>query len=202
MKLNTKLSSLAVSSILTIVSLTGVANAAVLITIDLSVVNKVTMTATTGLSDVTASGSDTTGIYFENFYSTPGNSLSAIFDTGNITNVENPSDGTPALFRAGGGADPGLNLWSWSSDATVTFTAGSQAFTGSATWNLTPAAYLDMVNGNTTGNIYFPADSVDDISGLAVLGTYSVAAVAVPEPSSTFLPSCGVLGLVFKRSRR
>ena len=46
-----------------------------LLIIDLSVPNQITITATAGLSAVDASGSDTTGIYMENFYSAAGGAL-------------------------------------------------------------------------------------------------------------------------------
>ena len=109
----------------------GVAQADDLLIIDLTVPNQVTITATAGLSAITASGSDSTGVYLENFYGGAGSSLSAALVSGNLTNAENATDNSPALFRAGS-SDPGLNIYSWSSASTVTFTAGSLAFTGSS----------------------------------------------------------------------
>jgi hypothetical protein len=172
----------------------GTAQADDLLIIDLTVANEITITATDGLSAVTASGSDSIGIYLENFYGGSGDALSAPLASGDFTNAENPADGSPALFRGGGGSDPGLNIWSFSSDSTVTFTEGSLAFVGSATWSLDANEYADMLAGSMSGNIYFPADTVDDIAGASVLGTYTV----VPTPGVVAL--LGLAGLA--RSRR
>lgn len=176
------------------------AQAQELLQIDLSVTNEITVTATAGLSAVTASGSDTTGIYLENFYGGAGSSLANVLVAGDFTNFLNPSDLSPSLFRGGVGADPGLNIWSFSSDTTVDFTAGLQAFTGSATWSLTAAEYADMLAGNQSGNIYFPADTEDDIAGGALLiGTYGPASV-IPEPTSiALLGGFGLLALARRR---
>lgn len=177
--------------------LAGVAQADHLLLVDLSVPNQVTISATNGVSLVNASGSDTTGVYFENFYGGAGSSLSAPLVAGDITNAENPADNSPALFRGGGGTDPGLNMWSWSTDITVTFTAGSLAFTGSGTWTLDPNEYADMLNAPAGGNLYFPADTVDDLSSAQVLGTY---AVIIPTPGAAGL--LGLAGLAAVRRRR
>ena len=167
-----------------------------LLVIDLTVVDEVTIYATDGLSAVDASGSDTTGIYFEGFYGGAGGSLSATLVSGDLTNAENPSDGSPSLFRGGGGTDPGLNIWSFSSDSTVTFTADSLAFVGSATWTLDPPEYADMLAGASSGNIYFPADTEDDIAGGALLlGTYTV----IPEPATLSLLGLGLLAVLRRR---
>jgi hypothetical protein len=172
----------------------GTAQADDLLIIDLTVANEITITATDGLSAVTASGSDSIGIYLENFYGGSGDALSAPLASGDFTNAENPADGSPALFRGGGGSDPGLNIWSFSSDSTVTFTEGSLAFVGSATWSLDANEYADMLAGSMSGNVYFPADTVDDIAGATAIGTYLV----VPTPGAIAL--LGLAGLA--RSRR
>lgn len=169
-----------------------------LLLIDLSVPNQITITATAGLSAATISGGDTTGVYLDNFYGVAGGSLSTTSTgAGNLTNAENPSDGSPALFRGGGGSDTGLNIFSWSSDVTVTFTAGELAFTGSGTWALDAPEYADMLAGNTTGNLYFPADTADDVANATLLGTYRV----IPAPGAATLLGIG-LGLGAVRRRR
>lgn len=168
-----------------------------LLTIDLSVVDQITITATGGTSLVTTSGSDTTGIYFENFYGGSGDSLSATLVSGDLTNAENPTDNSPALFRAGGGTDAGLNMWSFSSDSTVTFTAGSLAFVGSATWSLDANEYADMLAGMSGGNIWFAADDAGDLSSAMVLGSYAV----IPSPGVLSLAGLG-LGLGMMKRRR
>ncbi len=172
------------------------ASAEVLLEIDLSVVDQITISATGGLSAVTASGSDFTGVYLDGLFGADGTLVSSLV-SGDLTNAENPSDGSPALFRASSGTDTGLNIWSFSSDSIVTFTAGSLAFTGSATFDLDSLSYANLLAGNTSGDIYFPADSFDDIAGGAVsLGTYFV----IPAPSSLALLGLG--GMVCARRRR
>jgi hypothetical protein len=180
----------------------SVASADDLLIIDLSVTDQITITATDGLSDVTTTGSDVTGVYFEDFYAGPGSALTETLVAGDITNAENPADFTPELFRGGGGSDPGLNLWSWSTDFTVSFTAGETAFTGSATWTLDSAAYADMLAGGATGgDIYFAADTEDDLPGAQVIGTYAVVTNAIPEPGSAALIGFA-MGLMAVRRRR
>lgn len=168
-----------------------------LLIVDLSVVNQVTITATTGLSFGTATGGTTTGVYLQNFFngggvggygSTTGGSFASFLGTG--------TDTTPSLFRSTvAGGDPGLNIWSF--ETTATFTAGTQAFTGSGTWTVTAAQYADMLAGNTSGLVYFPADTFDDVTpNTALLGTYSV----IPTPGAAAMLGLG--GLVALRRRR
>lgn len=186
--------------LLALASCAGLASATVgnvLLCIDLSVTNQVTITATDGLSDATVSGGDSTGVYFDNFYGAAGDSLTASLVSGDITNFLNPSDASPSLFRGGAGTDTGLNLWSWSSDFTVDFTSGVQAFTGSGTWDLDANEYADMLAGNTAGDIYFPADTFDDVAGATAIGQYKVV---VPAPAG--LAVLGLGGLVAARRRR
>lgn len=184
-----------------VLALAGAASATELqklVVIDLTVPNQVTISATNGLASVDASGSNFIGIYFADFYGSAGNSLSATLVSGDFTSFENPSDGTPSLFRGGAGADPGLNLWSFSTDGTVTFTGGSQAFIGSATWTLTPERYADMLaGGERGGDLYFPADTVDDIPGAVLLGTWNVV---IPTPGAAGL--LGLAGIAALRRRR
>src|SRR5690606_2888719 len=79
----------------------------------------------------------------------------------------------PSLFRSVN-TDPGMNIWSYSATTPTTFTTGSQAFTGEATWSITPELYNAMLTAPSGGNIYFPADDSGDIATATLLGTYSV----------------------------
>lgn len=168
-----------------------------LLVVDLSVTDQVTISATDGLSAVATFGGDGTGVYFEDFYGVAGGDLSSTLVSGDLTNAENPSGGIPALFRGGSGSDPGLNIYNWSDDTTVTFMADSLAFVGSATWDLDSADYAEMLSGASSGNLYFPADTFDDIAAAELLGTYTV----VPEPATLSLLVLG-LALGVRRSRR
>jgi hypothetical protein len=180
----------------TLVMMTGVAQSQVdvLLVVDLSVPNQVTLNSTAGLSAATVSGSDGIGVYLDNFYGVGGGALNETLVSGDITNVGSPSDGTPNLFRGGGGTDTGLNLFSWSDDPTVDFIAGTQAFTGSGTWTLDADDFADMLNGNSSGNLYFPADDSGDVAGATLIGSYRVI---VPAPGAASL-----LGLGFAAAMR
>lgn len=176
------------------------AKADVVLTVDLSVVNQVTISATSGLSAITASGSDTTGFYLEGFYGGAGSALAATLVSGNLTSAQNLSDNSPSLFRGGGGTDPGLNIWSYTNDPTSDFVAGSVAFSGSATFTLDAASYADMLAGASGGDVYFPADTFDDLPGQGIIGQFSVI-TAIPEPGTFTVLGIG-LGLVALRRRR
>ncbi len=164
-----------------------------LIVIDLSVENEITVNATSATSLGTISGNDTTGFYFENFF-TSDQTIGNMLVSGDITSAAQTPNNTPDLFRGNSGTDPGLNIYSYTDDPNSTFTAGAQAFSGSATWTLTPAEYSAMLDANTNGNIYFPADTSDDIAGATLLGTYSVTFPAlstsdIPDLKITYFPN-------------
>ena len=136
-------------------------------------------------------------MYLDSFYNGPRNGgVSDTLVAGDLTNVGNASDGSPNLFTAFDVNDSGLNIFSWSPDINVDFTAGQQAFQGSATWTLDSADYQDMVNGNSSGDIYFPADDAGDLAGAQILGTWAL----IPAPSA--LAVFGLGGMVAARRRR
>lgn len=166
-----------------------------LLLVDLTVANQVTITATSNAASASASGTVFTGVLLADFYgSTTGAGLVDSLVSGDLTTAANPTDGTPDLFRGFGSS--GLNIWSFSTDTTFSITAGSQAFTGSATWSLSAAEYADMLAGNSSGDIYAPADTDDDIAGATLIGQYRV----IPAPSAMALLGLG--GLVAGRRRR
>ncbi len=182
------------------------AGATVLLEVDLSVLNTITISATSGASDATVSGRDNTGVYLDGFFGASGSSLFGTLLTGNLTNSLNPSDSSPQLFRGGLGTDTGLNIWSWSSASIVNFVAGTTAFTGSATWTLPAASYTEALAGATSGSLYFPADSFDDLPSATMIGEWQRADVSagnVPLPGTMLLIASGLLGAGFlRRSRR
>jgi len=148
-----------------------------LLTVDLSVANQITVSATTGVSAATISGPTSTGFYFQDFLASAGTlalGTTNIVGTATLTAASVAPDGTPALFRGASGADAGLNIWSYSAVTTTTFTSGQVAFAGTATWSLAPAVYTAMLTAPNSGNLYFPADDSTDIAGATLLGTYTV----------------------------
>lgn len=175
--------------------------AATLLSIDLSVANQITVTAEAGLADTSISGSDTTGIYFPNFFDTPGGFFNIGGASGDFTTANQTSDGSPILWRASG--DTGLNIYSFAIGPTASFTAGSQAFSGSSTWSLTPGRYAEFVNAPGAGAIFFPADTADDIVGQTPIGAYATSNVApIPLPAPVTLLGAALMALAFVGRRR
>lgn len=171
------------------------ASADVLLTVDLSVTDEITINATDGLSAATAAGSDSIGVLLADFFNDSSTTSGDTLVGGDLTSAENSSDGTPDLFSST--TSFGLNFWSWTDDATSTFTEDEVAFLGSATWSITSSVYAAMLAGNTSGNLYFPADTDDDIPGAILLGTWEVA---VPAPGALALLALG--GMAGTRRRR
>ena len=188
----------AIFAMLAVAGATTAASADDLILVDLSVTNQITITSTAGLSAATVSGTDNIGVYFEDFFGTNslGSAGSTLVPGGNIRPVGTTTDGSPSLFHFT--SDPGLNLFSWTNDATSSFTAGSQAFTGAATYNLTAAAYAAYTANNPigrTGNLWFEADNLADLPNASVIGTYRV----VPVPGVMSLFGVGLIAAARRR---
>jgi len=167
----------------------------VVLIVDVSVPDQVTITATGGLSAIDASGSDSTGFYLDGIFG-PGTSSLGASGGGDLTSANNLSDGSPELFRAFGG-DPGLNVYSYTDDPSSTFTTGATAFSGSGTWTISSGAYAELLAGATSGDVYFPADDDGDIAGANLIGEY----IVIPEPTSLALLGMGV-SIVLVRRRR
>ena len=176
------------------------ASAGLILEVDLSVTNTVTITATSGLSDATISGSDFTGFYLDEFFAANNNAIANVLVGGNLTSAENGSDGTPELFR-NLNSDTGLNVWSYTNDLTSDFVAGAIAFSGSGTWTISAGAYSDALAGTGSGTVYFPADDISDLPGAMAIGTWQTAS-SVPLPGSLFLMATGLIGFRFARRFR
>ncbi len=166
-----------------------------LLIVDLTVVNEITITATNGLSGGTVSGSDGIGFLLADFFVGSGPSIFNSAGVGDLNSAQNGSpDGSPALFNSS--TSVGLNVWSYTNDPTTDFVAGTQAFSGAATWTLTAGQYAAALAGNSSGTIYAIADTDDDIPGATALGTWNL----IPAPSTAALLGLG--GLAAARRRR
>ena len=186
-------------STLAVLATAGAASAqstAILLEVDLSVADEVTITATSGASAATISGSDTTGIWLDGLLDgTAGETVFNTGGTGDLTSAANGSDGTPGSFTNDPG-ETGLNVWSYTTDPTSDFTAGETAFSGSATWSVSADVYGSFAAEGSTGFIYFPADNLGDLSTATILGQW----VIVPAPGAGALLAMG--GRVAVRRRR
>lgn len=172
------------------------ASADVLLSVDLTVVDQITITATNGLSSATVSGSDGIGVYLADIFSSlSSGAISETLVSGDLVAAGDSSDGTPNLFTSFAGSF-GLNFWSWTNDDPTDFVAGTVAFTGSATWDLDAGDYAELLAGNSFGDLYAFADNDDDIPSATVIGQWSV----VPAPSSAALLGLG--GMLVARRRR
>ena len=149
-----------------------------LLVVDLSVQDRVTVTATTGLSSGTATGSTLNGFYLKDLLSNAGTvtvPLSPGFSgTPTFTAASVPTNDNPRMFR-NSGTDPGLNIWGYSATSPTTFTTGQQAFTGTVTWTVSTAVYNAMLTApDAGGEVYFSADSVGSLGTATLIGKYSV----------------------------
>jgi len=147
-----------------------------LLVIDLTTENQITITATSGASAGTVSGSTTTGFYFENLFASAGTQAigtTSYVGTPTLTAASVTTDNSPVLFRSSN-TDPGMNIYSYSATSPTTFTTGSQAFTGAATWDISADLYNALLTAPASGNVYFPADDVSDLATATLLGTYTV----------------------------
>lgn len=187
-------------------ALPSASQAATLLSVDLSVANQVTISAEPGIVNTTAFGSDGVGIYLPDFFDTPGTGFNIGDDPGgNFASSNQIADGSARLFRASG--DTGLNIYSFALGSLVSFTAGTPAFTGSATWTLTPGLYSEFVAAPGAGSLFFPADSAGDIAGLSPIGEFAtsnaVVPAPVPVPASVLLLGSVLMGLgLFGRRKK
>ena len=160
-----------------------------LLVVDLSVQDRVTFTATTGLSSGTVSAATIDGFYLKDFLSNAGTVAVPISPpytgTPTFTPASVPTNNNPKMYRALG-TDPGLNIWNYSATSPTTFTTGQQAFTGTVTWNVTTAVYNAMLTAPVTGGeVYFAADSVGMLGTATLIGKYSVVKPALAVANTT-----------------
>lgn len=184
---------LAVVSVIAVLPLSAQAAPApqVVLQVDLSVPNTITITATTNPSAATMTGFDVTGFYLDGFFRARVAPIDQVLVSGDLVSFADTSDGTPWLYRHNG-SDPGLNVWTYTDTDFSNFTAGTQAFKGSGTWTVSPGAFADALQGSRTGNVYFPADDISDLPNAVIIGTYEVVAAFEPKP----VPSLGTWSMI------
>jgi hypothetical protein len=187
------------------VLMVSTAQAAVVLQLDLTTVNKVTISATSGLSLASVSGGDNQGVYLKDFFATGGSAFDTDADAGgSLVYFNATSDGNPGLYRDNN--DPGLNIYSMDNGtpSSASFTVGVQAFKGSATWSLTAQQYAEFLQAPTSGDVYAFADEIGDLNGgPQVIGQYSfVGSAAVPEPTSMAIFGLGALGMAYRARRK
>ncbi|WP_133468537.1 PEP-CTERM sorting domain-containing protein [Paraglaciecola marina] len=183
-------------------SISSFANAVLVLQVDLSVENSITISATSGTSLATVSGSDFTGFLLTDFFDSSFEVLGGTYLTsGNLSSANNTSNGIPLIYSHL--ADTGLNIWTFTDDPSMTFTAGELAFSGQGNWAVTSAMYVSALNGAQSGNVYAPADSIDDIGGAGLIGTWAVVgAEEVPAPSTPAILGLALMGLALRRLKK
>lgn len=171
------------------------ASAQQVLSVDLTVANQLTISTTGAASANSGSGSTFTGFLLADLLNTAGAGPAIADGVGDLTTANNASDFGPSIFN--GITSFGINVWSYTPDATSSVTAGQQAFDGSATWTVDAGVYASLLAGNLFGDVYLGADTDDDIgNGTTFVGTWAV----VPAPSSLALLGLG--GVVAGRRRR
>ena len=185
------------------VLMVSAAQAAVVLQIDLSTLNQVTISATTGLSLASVSGSDGDGVYLKDFFAPEGSNFNIEAGLGSsLVYFNGTSNESQYIFRDSD--DPGLNIYGMADFDPSSFTSGVQAFKGSSTWNLTAQQYAVFLQAPTSGDIYAFAFKIDQLNGgPQLIGQYSVgSSAAVPEPTSMAIFGLGALGMAYRARRK
>ena len=185
------------------VLMVSAAQAAVVLQIDLSTVNQVTISATTGSSLASVSGSDGDGVYLKDFFAPGGSDFNIEDGLGSsLVYFNGTSNESQYIFRDSN--DPGLNIYGMADFVPSSFTSGVQAFKGSSTWNLTAQQYAVFLQAPTSGDIYAFAYKIDQLNGgPQLIGQYSVgSSAAVPEPTSMAIFGLGALGMAYRARRK
>jgi len=183
-----------------VLGVSSFAHAVLVLQADLTVENTITISATSGTSLADVSGNSSIGFYLADFFDSTY-SLIYTLQSGNLSSANNTSDNSPQLWSDIDSI--GLNVWEFTGDAGMTFTAGELAFSGQASWIVDTASYLSALNGAQGGNVYAPADSDDLIANATLIGTWDIIrAEEVPEPSTLAIFALGLMGLASRRFKK
>ncbi|MDP0498511.1 MAG: PEP-CTERM sorting domain-containing protein [Verrucomicrobiota bacterium JB022] len=170
--------------------------AAVLLTIDMTDISAVVITATGNFADINAT-SDAANfpVQLKGFFTVdPGTTTYSALET----TLQGPSSGDILDSILGGRSGPSQTtaILRTGSGKVETFSTTSTAFTGYAIFDLSSIESFLPTWGDS-GNI------TTDNAGSEIIGTWEVATVAVPEPSTyAALAGLATLGLVFWRRRK
>jgi len=176
----------------------GSTSAQVLLEVDLSVPDTITVRATSANSAATVSGADDDGVYLAGFFAADGtDTVTDTLVSSNLSSAANPPDSGSANLYRGDTYERGLNIYNLSTDTDLDFSAGTLAFTGSATWTINTDLYNEMLLSPGSGDLYFPADNDIDIPGATRIGRWIVVPQASSSQSIPALPPAALLILVF-----
>jgi hypothetical protein len=181
----------------------GLAKAVVLL-VDLTVENQIKISATDGASLSTVNGEVNTGFSLINFFDASRRNVDQTLESGNITSANNASNDSPVFFEDDRGSEF-FNIFDFTDDPLMTFTAGMQAFSGEAIWTVDTTTYLSALNGGLSGNVVAPFDNffVTDLSTASVIGTWeAIVASEVSEPSIFAFFALGFMGLAARRFKQ
>jgi hypothetical protein len=185
-------------------SLPLAADAATLLTVDLTTVNSITIMATNGVSAATISGLDRTGFLLAGFFSVNPDlrNFSAI---GDLTSAQDDTSGLIRLFSRGLLGNVGLNIHSFTNSSNASFSAGQLAFEGSVTWSVDAGFFAAALAGPSSGSIFFAAEQDSDIPNATNIGSWEkVGPAVIPLPSTMWLSvsALALLGCVRARKRQ
>lgn len=175
-----------------------VAQANLLLDVDLSVENTITINALNGSALISETNGLFTGLYLDGFF---GDSFTSSINDSLISSSITSANDTSGLFNDlfHFSNDAGLNLFSFDG-GTASFIADELAFVGTGTWTVSETAYQSALNGAQNGNLFFPADSIDDIAGLSALGSWAISSsVEVAAPSTVLLFILSLASVLFSR---
>ncbi|MEM1422804.1 MAG: hypothetical protein AAGH64_02260 [Planctomycetota bacterium] len=187
------------SAIVVLAAAGSAATAQVVLEIDTSVINQITITATSVASANDADVPDVTGILLADMLdgTAPAFPPSALTDNPTLTPFLDPS-GSPTLSvdDADEGSDTGLNVWSMSATDRNTFMAGTRAFAGTATWEIPAGLYDALAAPGSSGAVFAGIANSRNLFNGVYIGDWLI----VPAPGAGAL--LAMTGLAAVRRRR
>ena len=195
---------LSILTLLFSIAVINPANAGVLIELDLSVTNQLTLTATTGTALESTTGNTGVGIVLEGTGEVENYALGGTSDTFGFKSTgafEQVS--TTRILNSGVNS---INLYenNFSNGINTSITEGQQAFVGTTTITLNPQSYAELLNAPSSGKIYAFADNPSYATQGKYIGDWAKASSGtVPEPSTAIaMGLLSVLGFAGNRRRR